>query len=372
MTDITPFLFGASGNGYTALLPLSYMVPTFYPTLPGAVQPQGGAPLITIGDPDLQARAQRLVNVLYWTANTYKDVDGMSDSRTLKAFIAPEFYFRKASNQEALQGQFTRNTSFGSYPEDARYELAEAVYGAIHSTPLFKDWLIVAGTICSVLPDQPADRLNLLNTAIMLRGQRAAPDASVPYILMEKHYISPIDGPPQNWHANIDPTTVYSFWLNPDQELDNIIYWDQMTVGLEVCLDHARQVVANAVNQLTATLGPNVQPLDLQLVTSCGMAIVNPAVAVEDGALVMLTDGYSAYADGLPEPPFQVGRYDAAAATTTLIPLANFQFQELPRTVNFQVNYAQGLYDGLKRRQGVWTSTAPLPMKVVARAKCAP
>ncbi|MFL6680724.1 MAG: hypothetical protein ACJ8IK_20460 [Burkholderiaceae bacterium] len=368
--DITQYLLGSNDNNYQSLLPFSYMVPTFYPVPPGDAQPQGGAPLIALDDEDLQARAQRLVNVLYWTATTYKDADGMSDSQTLKVFIAPEFYFRKASDAEAVSGQFTRNTSFGSYPEDVRYQLAEALYDAIQTTPLFKDWVIVAGTVCSVLPEY-ADRLNLLNTAIMLRGQRSAPDASVPYVLMEKHYISHIDGPPQDWHANIDPTTVYSFTLNPDQELDNLIYWNRMMLGLEVCLDHSRQVVRNAVNQLRATLGPNMQPLNLQLVTSCGMSIVNQALAVEDGALVMLTDGYCAADDGLREPIFQLGRYDATAGAVTLVGPGNLQFQELPKIPSYQVHYAQGLYEHLGRRQGVWASTSKLPLRLVQVNRCA-
>lgn len=361
MPDISEYVL-RDKTPYTHLLPLSYMVPTFYPTLPGNVTAQNGAPTITLADPDLQARAQRLVNVLYWTANTFKSHKGMNDDNTLKVFIAPEFYFRTASEPEALSGQFSRNTSFGSYPEDARYILAEALYGAIQSSPLFKDWVIVAGTICSVLPDAPPKRLNLLNTAIMMRGQRAAMDASVPYVLMEKHYISHIDGPPQEWHANTDPTTVYSFNLNPDQKLDNIIYWDDMTVGLEVCLDHSEQVVFNAMNLISQTLGPNVQPLNLQLISSCGMSIVDQAVAVEDGALVMLTDGYSSVLNGFAEPIFQIGRFDATDRVAFPVDRGHFQFQELPDDADHRVNYAMGIYAARGRRQGVWTSKTPLAL----------
>ncbi|CAM3473407.1 hypothetical protein [Paracidovorax anthurii] len=347
---------------YTAILPLSYMVPTFYPTPPGKVEPSSGAPRIRLDDPDLQARAQRLVNVLFWTATTYQNLDGMTDGRTLKVFIAPEFYFRKASRQETDNVQFLRDTSFGSYPEDARYVLAEALYGAILGSSLFRDWLIVAGTVCSVLPMQDAHRLNLLNTAIMLRGQRARQDASVPYVLMEKHYISHIDGPPQDWHANLDPSTTYSFQLNPDQNLDNLIYWDQMTVGLEVCLDHAKQVAANAMNTLSQTLGPQAKALDLQLVTSCGMTIVQQAVAVADGALILLTDGMS-HLQHLQEPVFEIGRYDAAANTTKLIDRSSFQFTELPLHEDYQVDYLQGLYSKKGLRQGVWAAKAALPLR---------
>lgn len=360
--DLNERLYGQR-NRYTQMLPMSYMVPTFYPAPPGAAQPQAGAPLIVLADADLQSRAQRLVNVLFWTARTYANAPGMNDASTLKVFMAPEFYFRCAAADEVRDSQFRRNTSFGSYPEASRFELAEAIYGAVQASPLFKDWLIVAGTICSVLPND-GGRMNLLNTALMLRGQRAAGDASVPYVLMEKHYISNIDGPPEDSHANLDPTTVYSFNLNPDQVLDNLIRWDGMTVGLEVCLDHSEQVLVNAMNILTQSVGPEVQPPDLQLVTSCGMDVVAQAVAVKDGGLVMLTDGMS-HVRSLAEPQFAVGRFNANTTTVQLLAPATFQFQELPRTGDYQVDYFHGLYAEKGGRQGVWCSKQALPLQVV-------
>ena len=347
---------------YSSMLPMSYMVPTFLPTASGNVGPRGNAPAILLHDRDLQARAQRLVNVLYWTANTYKNQDGMNDPDTLKVFIAPEFYFRKASTDETRDGQFTSSTSFGSYPERSRYALAEALYGAIQSSPLFKDWVIVAGTICSVLPRMPGERMNLLNTAIMLRGQRNSMDSSVPYALMEKHYISNIDGPDPLLHANLDPTTTYSFRLNPDQHLDNLIFWDGMSVGLEVCLDHSQQVLWNAMNLVGQVLGPKSDKLDLQLVTSCGMDISNQSVAVSNDALVMLTDGMS-HPSNLLEPKFQLGRYDANTGQADLFGPGSFTFEELPQDQDYQVlDYAGGWYVRLGRRQGVWASNSKLPL----------
>ncbi|HEY4093569.1 MAG TPA: hypothetical protein VGN46_18835 [Luteibacter sp.] len=349
---------------YTSLLPFSYMVPTFYPTSPGNVQPMNGAPQVVLSDPDLQARAQRLANVLFWTAQTYRNQEGMQDDSTLKVFIAPEFYFRKASPSEVSAYGFQLGTSFGSYPEASRQELAAALDMVVRGTPLFKDWTIVAGSICSALPRQnPGDRLNLLNTAIMLRGLRDTPDNSAQYVLMEKHYISNIDGPSASAHANQDPTTVYSFDLNPEQHWDNLIFWDGMSVGLEVCLDHSEQVVLNAVTELERMMGPAAGKLSLQLVTSCGMSLVDEAVAVVDGALVMLTDGMSQVASGLREPRFQVGRFDAETGVVTTFGNSEFDFQELPANASYQLlDYARGEYVSKKRRQGVWASKSPLPL----------
>ncbi|KAF1007440.1 MAG: hypothetical protein GAK28_01782 [Luteibacter sp.] len=348
---------------YRSVLPISYMVPTLYPTAPGAVKPLGGAPLIQFGDPDLQARAQRLVNVLYWTAMTYANHDGMQDNETLKVFMAPEFYFRKASNEDALRDRFISGADFGSYTEHSRYMLAEALYDAIARSPLFKDWTIVAGSICSALPRATDARLNLLNTAIVLRGRRAVHDSSIPYALLEKHYISTGENVDSRSHADRDPTTTYSFRLNPDKGMDNIISWDEMCFGLEVCLDHGMQVVRNNVTTLRQVMGPTVAELDLQLVTSCGMSIVGQAVAVKNGALVMLTDGMSYADDNLPEPTFQVGRYDAATHQVNMIGRDQFVFTELPKTSDYQVlQYARGRYADLSRRQGVWVSNDRLPL----------
>jgi hypothetical protein len=350
--------------GYTSLLPLSYMVPTFYPTSPGTVIATNGAPQIALTDPDLQARAQRLINVLFWTAQTYRDQPGMLDESVLKVFIAPEFYFRKAEEGEVLRRRFKPSTSFGSYPEYARRELTDVLVAVIAGTPLFKDWTIVAGSICSALPrTDPDDRLNLLNTAIMVRGMRSTIDESEQFVRMEKHYISNIDGPPGEAHANQDPTTVYHFDLNPDYELDNLIYWDGMSVGLEVCLDHAEQVVLNAVTQLEAMMGPSSGKLCLQLVTACGMSIVDEAVAVVDGALVMLTDGMSRISGGLREPRFEVGRYDASTGGVARFGRSQFDLKVLPADVNHQVvDYAGGRYEAKGLRQGVWAAKAPIAL----------
>jgi hypothetical protein len=343
---------------YTSMLPLSYMVPTFYPTLPGNVQPVAGAPMIALSDPDLHARAQRLVNVLYWTASQYQYLDGMDDSKTLKVFIAPEFYFRKASAEEAHAGGSMPGTSFGSYPESARRQLAEALYQALSTTPLFRHWVVVAGSICSALPAGPDGRMNLLNTAIMLRGQRPIRDASAPFFLMDKRYISIVDNP----HIQ-DPTTTDSFRQNPDQGLNNIFFLDGMRVGLEVCLDHSMQVVSNAVKFIDQAVGPGADKLNLQLVTSCGMSIVDQAVSIADGALIMLTDGMSHQANGLPEPVFQVGRYDAKTGRTNVLDSDLFSFSELPKNSNYQVpDYAQGRYAAKGRRQGVWASESKLAL----------
>ncbi|HEX7340263.1 MAG TPA: hypothetical protein VF271_10080 [Rhodanobacteraceae bacterium] len=366
--NITANVMGKAG--YTSLLPLSCQVPTFLPSPSGNVSAQGGAPTVDLDDDDLRNRAQRLVNILYWTATTCANQDGMQDTNTLKVFIAPEFYFRKAADHEITGRQYSDSTSYGSYPESSRYALAEALYSTIHGCALFKDWIIVAGSICSKLPDVPGEPMSLLNTAIMLRGLRDQMDDAAPYILMEKHYISNIDGPPASMHANLNPTTPYFFRIYSDQGrnkvirgMNNIVWWDDMRVGLEVCLDHSQQIVHFATDYIGTLVGIENSALDLQLITSCGMSICNPAVAVGDGRLVMLTDGmnYGVNSAGLPEPRrLQLGRYDAASQQIQPVDPDNFSFMPLPPTAAYCIDYA-GLGTGLV--QGIWTTKKPLPLR---------
>ncbi len=260
---------------YQRLAFMSYAVPTFYPSVTGVVAPANGAPAVALGDADLQSRAQRFVNVLYWARAQFDRHPWMRDATTLKLFQAPEFYFRKATQGEVYDQQFALATFYGSYPEAARYELAEALHAAIGGRDEFADWTITAGSICSALPYAGGDRLDLLNSAIMLRGKRAQADSSVPYTLMEKHYISNIDGPPAAWHVNLNPTSVFSYRMNPDQSIDNIIRWDGMLNALEICLDHALGVAADAMIRLSSVLVDGIPKVDLHAITSCGMDIPN-------------------------------------------------------------------------------------------------
>lgn len=335
---------------YNKVLFMSYAVPTFYPTPSGPVAPIGTAPLVNLSNADLQDRAQRFVNVLYWTREKFKDHSGMTDDKTLKVFIAPEFYFRNSSIDEVNSFRFDMMTYWGSYPAELRYELAEAIYDVIHGQNEFKDWSIIAGTITSRLPgaDESLSTEGLLNTTIFLRGKRDKMDESVPYILMEKHYISPIDGPPKEWHANLNPGTVFSYELNPDQSLDNLIRWDDMMSGLEVCLDHYKGVLLDALTLLWNVVDPNYPPLDLQLVTSCGMDLGASNIVVKNGALALLTDGMSSR--NWPNTPLtQLGRFDRNNLATPLQFYSLPELTVLPEGSDFRVTYPD--YEG---EQGIY------------------
>lgn len=333
---------------YQNLAFMSYAVPTFYPSPAGVVQPASGAPAVALSDPDLQARAQRFLNVLFWTQQQFATQPWMADKKTVKFFQAPEFYFRRATPTEIGNQQFAVVNFYGSYPIDARYELAEALYGAIQGRADFEDWVVVAGTICAVVTPVTLP-FDLLNTAIIMRGRRAVADDANPYALMEKHYISNIDGPPQTWHANLNPTSVFSFQLNPDQSLDNIIKWDDMLTGLEVCLDHSVGVLSDAAIRLWSTFGPDIPRVNLQTITSCGMDIIAQHVAVKDGGLVLLTDGMSHALQNYPTPRSRQTRYVRQGNLFTVIDATLPPLTVLPGGADYNVAYPN--YTG---QQGVY------------------
>ena len=286
---------------YSKVLFVSYNVPTFFPSdaHAGGVAPQNGAPLVNLADADLCARAQRFLNVLFWAqAQLAAATPDATDSSVLKVFMAPEFYFRKASATDLLANAFDRTRSFwGSYPRGSRQELMDALYQAIGNHASFKDWTVVAGTVCSWAPED-ADRIPFLNnTALLLRGPRANLTGA-PYTFLEKHYFSPIDlnlHDPTNdqWNVTRSMTSVFSMQRNPDFVLDNLVEWDDLLQGTEICLDHAYDMVRTGLQLLSQVWDQGVTYCDLQLVTSCGMTIRRTAVGVRPGGLVMLTDGQS-------------------------------------------------------------------------------
>jgi hypothetical protein len=66
---------------------------------------------------------------------------------------------------------------------------------------------------------------------------------------------------------------------------------------------------------------------------------------------------------GLPEPVFQVGRYNAQTARTNVLDSSLFSFSELPHDTNYQVlDYAQGRYAAKGRRQGICASKSKLAL----------
>lgn len=348
---------GAGNGGYRYLLPFAWMLPTYYATPPGKPIPANGAPRIDLSDPDLQARAQRLVNVLYWTAQTYAHINGTNDADTLKVFLAPEFLFRKGGHAIVPAA----DTGFGAYDHSTRYELTEALYSAINGTPLFENWLILAGSHCSALSTAGA-QADLLNTTILIRGRRARRDASVPYVLVEQHYRSRLDDSAVARLAGTDQSVAGRYGLNPSQHMDHMIRWDEMTLGVELGLNHGQQALSNELAHLSRALGPNVPRLDLQLVASCGASIIDPSCAVKDGALILLADGHSSAYPATIEPRFQIGRYDAARGIARPLPADALSFSEVPQDDAHRVDYMQGRYAQAGCRQGVWSCKAKLPM----------
>lgn len=355
---------------YTDVIFMSYAVPTFQPTPMGDPAAPEGVPEISLGNPDLQARAQRLVNVLYWAQERFSQgstaMDGMQRTSVLKIFIVPEFYFRNGTQVEMSEtGSFgpRRNPDgtpadpnqpydilHGSYPEKYREPLAAALHAAIDDDR-FADWIVVAGTIFTYI-DRFIDGVPAqLNTAVLVRGPRSVADNAANWVLMEKHIVSLIDGPNPFHHANQIVESRYHPDRNPEWSWDNVIQWDGMSIGVEVCLDHDQGILCRAIRGLRRVLIPPPAGLDIQLITSCGMVIDRRRIAVREGGLILLTDGMPQLRSAVETPVTEYARVVAGGDVAELVNLGypTPPLNPLPDGTNYRVNYpnyrgGQGVY----------------------------
>mmetsp|Transcript_93158 Transcript_93158/g.259496 ORF Transcript_93158/g.259496 Transcript_93158/m.259496 type:complete len:522 (+) Transcript_93158:55-1620(+) len=245
-------------------------------------------------------------------------------SSTLKVFMAPEFYWRGARGAYRLW----ENASLVLIKDVAR-SLESMV-----SDPSYADWLFVFGTLIlaepadpafvSLLPD-PSHNISYYNVAPIFVGGTGR------RLLEFKHYISGVDfiqHSPGNLRTpplgaapgsgtefcKANPNSngcVYS--TLPDKVLrqlgfdeyevvkGNSFKVENLRIGIEVCLDHLE-------GQLGKALGPE-RLVDLQLITSAGMAIRFGPVCTASRGPVFLSDGFAEASVGLNE--FGQGRRSA-------------------------------------------------------------
>jgi hypothetical protein len=269
---------------------IAYTVPTLVLTQPGALPPSIYVPLRALTNNDEKARCQRFLDVAYWTRTQAASEIGPAD--TLKIFVVPEFYFRPTSNA------YTHNRMIN-------------ILGALKATlsnKAFEDWLFFAGTVFSAqAADAKTGGLHVvasghaivldkayLNTAVIVKG--GSTDA--PFHYFHKYRVSSIDGAPQIEAAALNP--IFAPLLEPFEERRQRVFTvDNVTIGLDVCLDHAMMQVKSVVIEAQQK-GQKLQPIDIHVITSCGMQIVEKSVAARAKGHVMLCDGIPN-----PSPPWE-------------------------------------------------------------------
>jgi len=213
------------------------------------------------------------------------------DASVLKIFMAPEFFFRGphgAYNMLSLDGCSNKDTEATGVCNAPILTIMTRLVEEVKKDK-WADWLFVFGTIVSV-PQEDWSKAQYWNFAPIMRG---GPQGVKQHHIVPKTYVSHIDFldcdsdkegkadaniTESRCHADPYSNGVKKYALFSEsqksslkklgfdlQENSNIFHSDGIKFGMEVCLDHAKEM-------LRWELGPDVT-VDVHLITSAGMSI---------------------------------------------------------------------------------------------------
>jgi hypothetical protein len=233
---------------------------------------------------------------------TDSKIDG--DSKTLKIFMAPEFYFRGTEGAYPLEKVSSILAEMRNYTKNEK----------------FKHWMFVFGTALGYL--DASDKKEIFNVALIQKGgvNTAEKDQSAGHnaVLVYKEFISHIDflrDKNKDWtnkderivrvasgESLVIPTLgsrdLGTMGANDASEYNasglgggSIFEMNGINFGLEVCLDHLLGRLRGAIaNKDTSWIGK----IQIQLVTSAGAYIEGNHIAVCHRGLVFNVDGNGA------------------------------------------------------------------------------
>jgi hypothetical protein len=302
----------------------------------------GGIPsaIANITNLDAKNRVARFYDVLQ-RARAQVTAPMMGDDKyTLKIFMAPEFYFRPTTGGSTIAPQGPSYT----YQE---YKEIKTALRTLINTNDFINWLIIPGTIMwsgtgfiGKRPTTGGDTV-YFNTALYIKVGSFKSGSQV----IEKEQSSRIDGLPTGRHSGIagPPSThkatdeVWTYYQTTAKRQKHIFEHYGTNCGLEICLEHARAVLKDALSDQAnwrEGFSRTRKSISLQLITSGGINIMDENVAVKNNGYIMRTDGLG----------------DAAPATQTEIykvtGYENKDFTKgLPVSYGFKPSFAQ--YDVL-------------------------
>lgn len=272
--------------------------------------------------PDARMRVFRMLGVIDLAMRTQGVVAG---AQTLKLFAAPEFYFRPEADGSASR-------SYASSDLVA----AIALFRLVFAQPKLQHWLFVPGTFVwnmkgKVLLGKAAkvdsevtkylETLEALaeedfvyNTALVATG-------GGPLHLYDKIKYSPADEVAA-WNrptikqsmpsADDDSASPFDHAADSNQEMRDAVYKyfekanlkganclvpvDNLSCGVEVCLDHGSGVLKAAYGMYQRFFDSKkdpIRPLDFELLTACGMPVQTTSVPLAAGRYVFRVDGAS-------------------------------------------------------------------------------
>lgn len=265
---------------------------------------------------DALRRLMRMIAVAEKAA-TSLDID--TARNTLKIFMAPEFYFRPE-----LKGA----TSF-SYTL-AEKQLIEKALCSVFGAREYESWLFVFGTIvwhrtAASLVDEAPDLLKDVKDDPMLQGLEDTPFLWNAALIMEggtdrlftsvKRHYSPADEIDDQYqavgaavaksplnvlaHRNKAKLRDYLNNLKKESTGDPIFtVGDNLTLGLEICLEHEERVLPVAFKKLQQ----KYPQIDLQLITACGMRVNESNLCITKSQFVIRVDGAGNVITNYPAP----------------------------------------------------------------------
>lgn len=273
-----------AAKNYTHVQLIAYEVPTLQVTQPGnAPEAVPRLPVPALPDADSVARLRRMAGVVNYAANRLRFAGGDA-ATTLKIFVAPEFYFRPPNAQNA-------------YSFNQMINILDTLRNLFVHTD-FADWLFVPGSIFSSQPadakvDQPGGKRAYFNTACMVKG--GAADA--PFNFVHKRLVSTIDGAPPNEAALHNPN-FQQLLMDWNERKNNVWRCDNRTFGIEVCLDHLNvdscRVLKTVLVGWQANEHQAPPPVDVHLLTSCGMEFNDRSSAARVNGYLLGVDGHPA------------------------------------------------------------------------------
>lgn len=213
------------------------------------------------------------------------------DDKTLKLFMAPEFYFRPAEPGDPSQ-------PFNSYSE-SEANLIKGTVAGLFAEDRFADWLIVAGTVVWNKPMDWPESLDVkiedksqelgryyayYNTAIVTKGGLEGPCTFV-----DKQDVSSTDEIPKGLAAHRHPDLadiLGSFYHRARAvfEVDNVRF------GLEICMDHQNGALVQLMKEAVAQKWERTD-VDLHLLTCCGQKAAVPSCVAKPGGYLLHVDG---------------------------------------------------------------------------------
>lgn len=217
-----------------------------------------------------------------------------TDPGVLKVFMAPEFYFR------GKQGAYPIELLTGTGPNPDPLSLIGGL-SALIADASWQDWLVVFGTAIAGSVNA-ARQTEVYNVSYVQKGGfRNETERLGKCVVIMKEFMSGIDflaitaagltNTDVAHLAGVGPGTYALEQNNPGQaggggyNGGSIFLMDNITFGLEVCLDHDQRRLLRA---WPARGDPFIQ---LQLVPSGGMTINTCAVATLGGGLIFNVDG---------------------------------------------------------------------------------